>query len=186
MTQLLYYPYWHSPDHFIFQFVSLLCLRSTLRLNTIHIAVLCTLLYSLDRISLNKKETSAVMSTVSKIINYISYVIFHDYICDFTLNVQNCNVKKPLLSHCSTEVRLDSSKGRKWSLSTARCGRNCTKCFGQVRKTPGRIFMMPSSWSHWKNFGVEESALLLNFLAPCSTKLAKIVLSDNSRPSLTL
>ena len=88
------------------------------------------------------------MSTVSKIINYISYVIFHDYICDFTLNVQNCNVKKPLLSHCSTDVSLDSSKSGKRSLNTARCGRNCTKCFGQVRKTHGKnlhyaIFVKP-------------------------------------------
>ena len=34
-----YYPYWQYTDHFIFRFVSLLCLRSTLRLYILFVAV---------------------------------------------------------------------------------------------------------------------------------------------------
>ena len=78
------------------------------------------------------------MNTVSKIINYISYVIFHNYTCHFTLNVQNCNVKKPLLSHCSTEERLDYSKGGK------RKSRSFFRAL-RVETTPSAVFHARSS-----------------------------------------
>ena len=69
--------------------------------------------------------------------------MFPNYNCHFTFNVQNVNVKKPLLSHCSTRVRLGSLKGGK-DRSALQDVAGIAICVLARSEKHGSIFIMPS------------------------------------------